>query len=648
MNKLSFLFLILLALPLISAASDNVLHEDWHSYHDFFTIDNDYYELIAEQYVTGNDVTIKALVKENDHSYIITAQTTKDDDVFNFSGEEFCTSSDFRRYCITDLSIDPADGARADENGQYHYGIELKIYEDQAEKADLTLTKELQTTTLFYGEENKVSLDLYNEGNLRAENITLNETIGGGLQITRTDQGFINKNGQLTVNVPYLGVDQHFSIRYWVKPTAYVNTTTITTSYRYDNPYPTTSSKENKLTIVWPYKATCTLSAKETSILQPATLRLTIGNAEERPIDVTITASHDQGLQAQTKDKLKTTTTATHAQTDTLDAGEAATYSLDLSAPFTGDYDAKIAAQIKVNDQTFQVTCNKTLTIKTDTLNPTIALSKTVTRSGEPLTIGFYLQNKDQDVNFYDINGYVASDFFNETISKDSVAAGKQVNLIFKTYYPPKTNDTQAHTITFAGTFTTRSGEQYDFRTQKTFTVYAKDRSIFLTQTVDKTQATRGDNLTITVQAENIADSGILHVEAADTYTPASLLDKIFGNRKAGASIAGGETKELYVYKLAIPQDFYEDHIIITTSLTIDGKAFANKTTTINVTNPAPRPPDAPTMTQNDAVTTKNETNNASSSTQDDDWNTTPTTDKKKGFAGLIQGIADFFSSIFS
>ncbi|MBD3209543.1 hypothetical protein GF367_03950 [Candidatus Woesearchaeota archaeon] len=644
------LFILLFLLP-TAVAEETTIHDDWHEYHDFFTIGDDYYEATTVHLVGDDEMLVKTLLKRNQASYIMTATASEHDDEY-FLDQESCKAEGIYRFCLKNISYDPEKGARSDEGGAYHYGTRIKIYEEVPETALLELSRTVNDDTLSYDEETKARLLIMNKGTETATNIVLNETVGDGLTITRFDDFDRRVGDTLQASMALLYPDEQRVYDYWFKADDYQNTSTLDAKASYDDPDPAATTKSTTITIPWPYATTFSLSPATLKPNREATLRYTVQNKESVDAQAALTATLDNGIQVndaqgweRSRDKL--------LFTGTVPPGTKETFTATLTSPYTGTYAATIDLSLAVNDYHFSDRQKGSFTIKTDTITPTIVLSKSKMRSGEPITIGIYLHNEDNVLPFFNIDGWAGAAFFNETIAMDRLSPSAHENPVFKVYRPPAVQNQTTHTVEVSGTFTTQDGERNLFYTQESFTILPENQSIILGQTTSTDELARGEEVTVMIDAENIADSGSSYVEAVEDYDDD--LEQTFGDTSGSTYLYGGESRQLYVYKLRVPYDYTKSNFTITSTLTAKGQPVTALTATITVTDPveelAPLPPP-----QEDATPPANDSSDTPPDADED--NNLPEkevitdpdeAEERQGILSrVINGIADFFADFFS
>lgn len=650
---LLLLSLLLLISPVL--AEEKVIHDAWHPYQDYFTIGEDYYEVLNDHQLDTDRVRIQTLLKRNQASYIITAsaeEPDEEDSIYTLASEQ-CKAEGAYRYCVTDISFDTKNQARSDEAGRFRYGTHIKIYEEIPETAVLTITKEVAKPTLFYQEDTKVTVTIENTGTLKATNIEYNETLGEGLLVISHKDYDQRLSTKLKKTIPELYPGNKVTLSYNVQAIDYVNTSTATSSISYNNPDPSTVTKSAPLKIVWPYISAFSLGKTTTDINIDFPLTYTITNVENDPLEAVLSITLDQGILVKNAGLFEKQGNKLIYE-GTIAPESATTLTADIYSRFSGTYEVSSNLEVFVNNYNFKAQKDGSYTVETDTITPSIVLNKVKMRSGEPVTIGFYLKNEDLETPFINIQGWAGSDFFNQTFTLEALAKNREENIIFKPYYPPTTaNEAVDHVIAIAGTFQTQNGEQKSFYTERTITVIPKNMSILLTKTISPTSLKRGEEVTITIDVENVADSGTNFVQVRDEYD--SALEQTFGGVSGESYLYPGEARQLYVYKLRVPYSYTKDNFSTTSFLTAKGQPFTKITKTVDVTDPlAPGelPPEEPTDTPDEPEDTPDDLEEPTKTPDEPDDTPdepTDTTEERPGvFKRIIVGIAEFFANFFS
>ncbi|MFP4524101.1 MAG: hypothetical protein ACLFO2_02155 [Candidatus Woesearchaeota archaeon] len=655
--RLHLLLLALLLLTPIAFAAEEEVHDDWHAYHDFFNLDDDYYEAINDHRLGSDSVRVSTMIKQNQDSFIINGYADLEDDESVYKlREPLCKATDDYRFCVVNISYDPDKAARSDEKGQYRHGTRISIYKRNPDHAKLEVEQALSEDTLHLHEESKVTIEVTNTGLVKAEDIRLNQTIGEGLAFKDHDDFQRRVGRRLEAAIPVLYPDESESYQFKVTAEDYINQTTTTTSASYHDPDPATARATKKLDITWPFKAECKLSPDETKIGQPVTITCKITNHERVPAEATLRINPVADLEAGSLENLDEQGQLLVRQQE-VQPGETISSRAELSTRYTGDYDVKAHARMEVNGYNFTHDDEKSFSVKTDTITPKISLSKDKMRSGEPITMGLYLYNEDKQLPFVNVDGWFGAGFFNDTYNITTIDAGGSDNPVFKTYRPPEVKNQTTHTVQAAGTFTTQAGEEKEFYTQKELIVIPENQSIILLHEADKDEVERGGNVTVTVTVENIADSGSSHVTVYEDY-PKSL-EKIFGNTEAETYLYGGEAKEMYVYQVRVPEYYPEDTLTLNGTMLKKGVKVTTQVTEVDVTGnitqappkddePAQEGSDGESGTTDDPAQQGNETTTGQDEAEGDNRDPYDEPEKDGVLKKVVNAIADFFEGLFS
>ncbi|MBN1275379.1 hypothetical protein JXA12_03735 [Candidatus Woesearchaeota archaeon] len=665
----AFLPLLALLLLPVALAEESVIHDEWHSYSDFFTVDNDYYEVANAHVIEGSVMMVRTLLKRNQASHIVTGEIERVGKQYYLS-EELCETSGLLRFCVVNVSLDPEKGARADESGHYWYGTRIKIYEEEADAAVLELTRTIVGgTTLHYADEQKVTVTLKNTGTKSAEDVRFEEVVGECLAITRVD-GLTRIGRRLSADIPILYADRQETLSYWVRPDAYCNESWLNATATYDSPEPETLEDDQKVTIPWPYKASFTISDDEVGLGVRSDFTFTIENEEEADIDVAFSLIHPLNVIATDPSGLQEVTKNRLAYEESIRPGGKVTLTARLSSANAYVYDLIGLLKVTVKGVEFAETFTEELRVNADgktsynDVEPNLLLNKETMRSGETLTIGVYLKNTDDKYRLYRVDGWVGSAFFNESFSIPSLSASENVNVLFKTYYPPEVHLPTTYLVEVKGTYDTPEGFTYPFHEKSEVLILPENMSVVLTQQTDKKELLRGEELTVTIKAKNLADSGYNQVRVEDSYDPD--LELTFGKDKGDVYLYGGEEVQVYVYKLRVPFGYYKGNFTVTSTLAAQGQpllSFSEEVKVLDPLDPGTLPveeepvDDADTSASDaddtlaeddDGTLADDDQEDASTDDNDDGADASPAREKEGFFSHLINGIADFFARFFS
>lgn len=681
MKKYILLLLILLCVTISYAAEEKQIHVDWHPYHSFFTIDDDYYELTTEHLSREDEILITALIQRNQQAYILRAEAPFDNETDTYYiKKESCTKPGLYRFCLVNISLDPDKEARSDDEGNYRYGTYLRIKEEQPDLAEIEITRNTGDAALTKDQEASVSIILRNKGLKYGENLVYEEEIGEGLEIVSMREFTQQKGNKLIFEQPLVSVDERINLNYRIRVTDYINKTTLKGSISYENPEVTTNTKDTALTIVWPYSWSCSLSQTKIPIEEEVTHSCTFKNKDpESDMALELAFSLPTGVIPVHMEKLTKDITGQYVQELTLEPDEEEKIFFVTRVAYTGTYNFTTHINAIINDAIRKETLKKTLTVETNEIDPNLVISQDKIVEKKDFTYGLYLHNKDEDLPFFDVEGWVgAKGFFNDTFAFERIPAGADVEAIFKTYLAPKVEQPTTYTVKVWGTFSTSNNEKKEFMQEEEVIVMPPNQTIMLTQEIKPSTAKLGDVVTVTVGAENVADVGQNKIILDAAYPRG--VEKIFGDIEAETYLYGGEKRELYVYKLQIPYDYPHSSFVVIASLQVDGKQRLilddNVTITDATSDSIEYPRNYEPQEDGEIVvvetTTEEDVQESSSSTDTSDTvdesstssqTTTETTtseteetptkpsypeeDQKGFFAQLGTSIANFFAKIF-
>ncbi len=563
-------FLFIISFSNVVFASSSKVFDDWLPYHDFFTVGDDYFEVTNAWIYRGDSITAKTLLRRNNVSFILSAGVSQLND--SDSSEEYfipvqdCVKDGFFTYCLVNVSLDPGKGARSDEFGTYHFGTRIVIYEDKPDTALLELDHDVSSSKVYFGNEEKVSLVVSNVGSLKASNIVVNESVPLGFEIVRFD-GFDSLVGRILVkSFSKLYPGDELVLRYWVKPVSYLNFSRINTSVSYDNPDPSLVTGSLKINVPWPLSVSFS-SSKSVKPGERVSFSLKVVNNDN--VDSQFSASISLPSNVFVLDKGDFSfSNGVLSYSGVVPANDFVVLSGVVSSYFTGSYDLSAFVDFFVNNNHFSWSGDSSFSVKNDKVTPNIVFSKSKVRSGEPVTIGLYLRNEDDDISYFSLSGVFHSDFFTIPFSFDKITPSQTLNPVLRPFRVPEVSQQTVFPLVVNGSFISASGENFSFSTKESIIVLPENQSVILYHPLDRKVVNRSGVLTVSVSAENIADKGSVVVSAFDVLPPGS--EVVFGKSSAEVSLLGGEKRQLYVYKLLIPSDFRLDSFVLSHVLSIN------------------------------------------------------------------------------
>lgn len=636
----TILIMLIITTIITGIAKAETIHEGWHSYHDYFTIGEDYYEVSSSQLWNGEEGIFKVLIQKNQEKYILSAPINREEYYLN---DTDCTKQGYYRYCLLNTSLQEKDGARIDEEGNYRLGFKIGIYYEKPDEptASLTIDKNTDKTTINYDETTKTTITITNEGDNHAYNVIINETIGEGLKIL-SFEGFDYLIGNnLIKTIPKMMVGEGTVLKYQATPTSFFNSTKTTTTIKYyDGLENQTTKKETTITLPWPYKETTTLSPTNIKPGKESTITITVTNNDAKPITLDITQEIPPNIIIKKTDLTKTEDNEL-ITIKTIPPGETTTINTKITSYYTGSYDINNTIKITVRNKEHLIREGKTITVSNDKITPILTIPKSKYQSGERMYLGAYLKNNDQTISYYDIKGTVKASFINEEISLENIRPGEQKTLFLKEFKLPTVTEEQTEDITINGTYKTIAGEIFSFETKKTITIIPKNKTLLFYHSATPNTAQPGEEITVSATVQNLAQTNQEGITVKDEIPEG--LTTTFGKTKAEGTIKGGEKIRIMLYKIKIPEDWDKEEIIINSTLTQNNKKIAEIIEPIKIIN----------------ITKKEETETKETTEQQETQETTNNNEqkqeeKKEKKAGgnfiinFFKAIGDFLNNLLS
>jgi hypothetical protein len=581
-SKLVFSALLAALFVIVGVQAATVIHDDWHPYSDFFTVQGDYYEITTNHMYGEDSIPIQAFFKRNQVGFIISAQAVPYEDNFAIMDEK-CARDGYYRYCMVNISLDPAKGARSDSAGVYRYGTRYRVELESPDAALLKVEREIVHDKQFFVDERlTIRLRIKNNGTKTASEVSVVETVGPGLEVISFDAYNYRQGNLLLKDIPFIRINEEVILDYQVRVTDYVNTTELQADIAYLSPDPATVTQKKSYTIPFPFTTSLTMSPTTMKTTQQSTLTYKLSNKDQTPLSMNVNINVPEGLLVTARSPLVLSGQSL-VYSGVVDALTDLTLTAIVKSPFTDAFTFQATSNVRVNDESFSDTKTTTLTTKNDKITPRISPSKHNMRSGDSLHIDASVTNDDSAVPYMNIQGWVASSWFNDTFNLPRLSAGTTENVLFKMYTPPRVNEPQRHTIYMQGSFQSSSGQVETFSTQKEILIIPQNQSLMFIQSVTPTTVMRGDEVVVVVSVENVADVGYSVVSARDTYSKG--LTKTFGDTGADLNLFGGEKKQFYMYKLRVPFDWARPQFSVATAYYDQGVLASLKQVNITVSD---------------------------------------------------------------
>ncbi|MBN1792310.1 hypothetical protein JW826_01365 [Candidatus Woesearchaeota archaeon] len=550
-------FLLSISLTL---AADTKIYDAWHYSGDTFTLDGQVF-LVTHMKLDDDRIILRA----DDQSFVIMNGT--------------CEMTSEKRYCLNRIFRDIDNAEAGDpikfEAGRFVYaGLQIQIYK----RGDvLTMKRTLTPGTPIKDEEVSVTVTIENPTDFSTDSFRYEDTYPEGVRIT-SGGGYLDKTLHGVVfdeNIPprttktlvygftvdsYIAFKNYASMYY-----------TLEGKQRGAN----TSTLSVDLAATRPYLLSASISPGTVETGGEATLSLTVQNkkwdlleVESLEVDVPpqyVSFNYDPGT--------FTRKGSTYSWSGAIDGGVSKSLSAKLRPSKSGTYSFPV--RLKVKDSSVKsYTENRNLSFTASYKAPELILSvrEKVVSEGGPFRVAFSVKNSNKYTGFKNVNAILNSNItIEESGMISEILPGQTKTLLVKEDLVAPSVDAQTdYLFRASGHYYTTFGEEGDFEKSDKITVKPVNKSISLTQTLDKTTGLRvGDNVTVTVKVAHATDE-IITVDVGDAYSPGLLLKG--GKASDSISFDKSGTKQAYIYSLVIPENFTTPELYVKTEATIRGK----------------------------------------------------------------------------
>lgn len=574
----------------------------------------------------------------------------------------YCEILNYKEFCYITAIFDPAEGyGKKDyKRNKILPSIHLTVSDLRPQ---VVVTRTVSNTTPYLQDTVTVKISMVNNGLKTAETVTYRETIPQEAVIL--EHPSLRREGNIlewTGSVVYgSNVTLSYELRF-TKP--FAGTVNASLNYTYNgNPYSLTNKDISITTNTAkiPLTITTTIDKNPAVINELVIYTVSLTNTDPSEM-VTITEMliHvDDGFIVSSYEPLQKKTTSDFRYNMVLQPGETKTFTLGVVGLFTGDYDLGLSLnatsywKLELRTLSERHTDNKTITIKLGEIRPLIhfLLNDLSLISGQESLVEISLENTDEKRSFHNITARVTTDYpyFENLSSFVEVLYPKEKKVIYtQNFKAPWVEQEQHYNIMVQGSYQTTNNELFDYSKTETFQVNAKaaNASVQVTQTLS---ATIEENSTaiVKVSLTNVKEYALENLKVTDTFPGLTFI--------SGASstvfdrLKGGETKEIYQYKLLAPLGTNLTETTIQTRVEYEEEGLPYGTVAEKVITITKLPEEQITPVEEN--TSQESENNESTNIQE------PVTEEKSNdgeteaepgfFTRLLQGIASFFSALF-
>ncbi|PIY60528.1 hypothetical protein COY95_01310, partial [Candidatus Woesearchaeota archaeon CG_4_10_14_0_8_um_filter_47_5] len=507
------------------------------------------------------------------------------------------------KFCYLENRFDLAKGY-----GAYDYARDRKLYENSITVYDLTpelkITHTSSSNTIAVKDEITVIVNITNNGEDPAYNVTYELKLQPWLRLTSADPRLTTSGGRITRTIPFLKKSDTFSFKVTLDLPKN-STLQATAEFLYKGLIYNMSSSQLKVNYGMPQDplaAQVQVSPTKTTLGQNAVYTLTLTNTNlQEPLEVTqLRLVFDPELSA-TPDKksgLISSATKVFTWSGELPKNTSKEFSATIFSPYTGDHDIRAYYTYTfyeaTEEKTHTLVNNKTalLSVSLDELKPHINISRGVTtlESNEDSTVSFTLELRNdlvRDFKYlnYRISGGVIRE---ETGMVPDLTFEVPVRMLIIRRVPftaPWVDKETKIPLNFTGSYQTQAGERFYFDKSTTITVKPQDTSASLGifyATSD--YAEKGTKFTINVIVRNIEHAPMQGV-AVTSEVPGF---RIEGENTTTTTLSPDSKKTVLSYKALIPFEIEEKNLTIVTLVTYlekGNRRQVKKSITIPVVN---------------------------------------------------------------
>ncbi|MBU1975865.1 MAG: hypothetical protein KKG59_05665 [Nanoarchaeota archaeon] len=643
-----YILLLVLCLLVAYVNAENVIYGEWHHSGDTFTIDEKGYEndihylsyFITDQ---GYEHLSKTIDAHEANDGKLNKLLWKINNVGFTILPGACRVEPRIKYCVEEINWDDSSSGHLEyHSGDLYPGLNIQIYKVGP---DISVTRESeQGTTLNIDEESKIGIKLENIGDRRANDVVYQEI--PPLIIDSYSASGLNVYFLDSIKYfEYTGNMQPEDIRkfgYKIKPVSYEEfKIPATLTYLYEGETYEDDVSDLSIEVKTPYEFATGLSPAKRGLNEPTMLTVSFGNDDDyRSMIGTIRLSIPKELDIISRPSGVNKKGDFYYFKMELNPEESYSFEVPLRGGATGSYDITIYGDFDFNGDLFSDKDTKTLEIAATQLNPKIRLIDPSVESGTEIRLVAELENKDKVNSYINIEGVVSGPLLQNPIkvSADELMPEWTEKYVDEMITAPLTNTEREYKFTFTGTYALSSGESFSFDTYAILTVSPTGGDYFtLTQDFSGGLIVKGETLTVKTSVKNLKNFPMFRVEVEDTLPDG--INVVAGNIKNVLDLDALETKQVYFYRLEVPESFLDETFPVKTTVKYQEYSFSDESS-ITVITPSP-PEDPP---EENATQIPEDPGNDE---PDDDTDDVFVTEEKGFFTKFVEGISNFFDNLF-
>ncbi len=465
----------------------------------------------------------------------------------------------------------------------------------------LKITKKFSNQTPIVGDEITVTINLSNEGNKKAM-IELYDSLPENITITEKNWGIINEKNQLLyASTLQSGNSEIITYKFRInsetnnllKPQLNYSYEDISgriygtqTNFSTIKTIKTTITEKLELPVGSNDKLTLELYNQD-DVMREAEFYLTL------PKEIILTTSSPE-LKLKDQKYWITTMIKPHSKQE---------IELSLTGILIGDYAANITTKSNIQSQD-QIE-NKQIKIKISKqqLIPQIEISEKIFSSDQTIKITAKINNSDEKNDFYSIKTTLNTPDNSKSVTLSKIVKNQDITLFIENATLPFVEQNTTYPINFTGTYTTLTGEEFNFSATKKILIQPIGELLIIHHEFDKWENTTGI-VKLTVYIENKKDQKSKLLKVYDKMPKEVSL--VEGIMNTNMYVEPKSKTQAYSYTLKIPDESMADSYEIITNIGYNETAkhfLLQKTSTINALKKSVKTEEIKTEIINDTST---------------------------------------------
>ncbi|MFT4283017.1 MAG: hypothetical protein ACMXX6_01185 [Candidatus Woesearchaeota archaeon] len=545
--KRGLLLIFLLIMPLASA---NVIHDSWHYYSDNFQKDGVIYDFL----ILENNFDTMRLSADNFTTIIRRGSCSRN---LNYL------------YCYEEYNM---DGEKIDISPkgilmpEVRLVIEREDVYDSSEAFNPTTSFSVNTWSsgdLFPGESGNFYLNISNDGDTAITNFRFRLFIPDNLRVVKQDL-LQRTQGSLILSRDFRPGDSKFyNISFAPKDMGSVS---LKYTYSY-NSYEGYESSEgsSSFTIKEPYEFDFYLDKKELNLNDRVTATVKLSNLVKTDINVKrvrlFTGSRVSFVRTENLERVRVGEFTSGASF--IPQNETSSFSATIEPLFSGEFKVSGFIDFEIDGVEFLKSFDESYDVVSDGLAQSFRSNRENVLPGQEIRLEYSLFNENENTVYNDLVVYFNSSFFNERVNFSQLRPGNSRKMLDETIKIPL--DFESGEIT-AKAFYRAGLNQIESLPEAIINLDVISGDFFeLEKEVDKEIVSPGDEILVSVRLKNLIDDNY-QVLAEDFFGG---LELITGRSEETVNVQAGQTRNVYTYRLKVPEDISQDSVLLTTNIRV-------------------------------------------------------------------------------